>query len=96
MLATFIDPGAIERILVSFCVVGYLWTAVVVFGLEDHVPISVDILNGLLPVIVGLRIVIFSDEDDCIVQRRWRLREEKSQRCKHTKDVESWLIVYSR
>lgn len=69
MLAAFIDPGAIERILISFSVVGYLWTTVVAFDLEDHVPTSIDILNGLLPMIVGLRIVIFSDEDDCVVQR---------------------------
>lgn len=94
MLATLIDPGSVEGILVSFCVVSDLRTTVIAFGLEGHVPISIDILNCFLPVIVGLRIVIFSDEDDCIVQRRWRLREQKSQRCKHTKDVESWFVVY--
>ena len=78
MLAALIDPGAIEGILISFSVVSYWWTTVIAFGFEDHIPISIDILNRLLPVIVGLRIVIFSDEDDCIVQWRWRLREEKS------------------
>lgn len=67
MLTTFVDSGPIEGILVSFSVGGYLWATVVAFGFEDHVPISIDIFDGLLPMIVGLRIIIFSDEDDSVV-----------------------------
>ena len=79
MFTTLIDSGSIEGILVSFSVCGYLRTTVVAFGFEDHVPISIDILDGLLPVIIGLRIVIFSNEDDSVVKGRWRLREKKPQ-----------------
>lgn len=74
MLLRFIGPGPIERILVSAGVKGNIWPAVVTSGSEES-SVGIQVLDCLLPLVVCLRIVVFSHEDYAVVESRWRLGE---------------------
>jgi hypothetical protein len=79
--------------LVCFGVETDLRPTVVALRFEKGIFIAMQVFDCLLPVVVALRVVVFGDEDDCVVEYGRGVREEEPQGCQDAQDVEGRLVV---